>query len=176
VDLEVSGPVVYGIDALEEGLGERLAVEEPGEGGGGVEVRYDHWRADGLPVTEGHSQHPSAVSDDAGHFGVATELATVALEQSEEMLGHGADAPLDLGHGGLPRGGQREGEAERAPRRVGATVGGVDGQKGEHAADLGVLAVIGEELVDDVHHAPEQGGAYGQALLLVGGRGPHLVE
>ena len=38
------------------------------------------------------------------------------------------------------------------------------------------LSPVGEEAVDDVHHAAEHGGADGLALLLVGGARPHLVE
>ena len=62
------------------------------------------------------------------------------------------------------------------PGEYGPAVGGVDRQEGQHAAHLGVLVAVGQVVVDHVHHAAEQGGADGLALLLVGRARPHLVE
>ncbi len=39
-----------------------------------------------------------------------------------------------------------------------------------------MLLPVGEELIDDVHDAPEEGGADGQALLFVERARPHVVE
>ena len=86
------------------------------------------------------------------------------------------EAAAHLRHGGRPRRGQREGEAEGAPGREGAPEGRVDGEEGQHAAHRCVLRPVGQEAVDDIHHAAEHGGADRLALRLVGGAGPHLVE
>ena len=39
-----------------------------------------------------------------------------------------------------------------------------------------MLLAVGEELIDDIHDAAEQRRADGQALLLVRGASPHLIE
>ena len=69
---------------------------------------------------------PAGLGGDTGHFDVAPQLASVLLEQSGKVVGEGADASFDLGHGGPGRGGQREGQAQRAAFGVGAAVGRVD--------------------------------------------------
>ena len=45
---------------------------------------------------------------------MATQLAAVLEQGQGEVIGHGADATRDLGHGGIARRRQREGEAEGA--------------------------------------------------------------
>ena len=107
---------------------------------------------------------------------MAPELAPVLLEEGQQVVGERADAAAHLGHGGVGGRGQGEGQAQGASGGERSPVGRVDRQEGEHAADLGVGLTIRQELVDDVHHAAEHGGADGLALLLVGGACPHLVE
>ncbi len=64
VHLEVQRPVVDGIDAPGECFGQRVAVEELGEGGGRVEVGH-HDRCRGhLAATQGHTLDPSVGDDD----------------------------------------------------------------------------------------------------------------
>ena len=72
--------------------------------------------------------------------------------------------------------GEGEGEAGGAAGRVGPAVGGVDGEEGEHAAHDGVLLLVGQVAVDDVHGGAEEGFVDGAALGFVGGAGVHLVD
>ncbi len=72
--------------------------------------------------------------------------------------------------------GEGEGEAGGAAGGVGPAVGGVDGEEREHAAHDGVLLLVRQVAVDDVHRRAEQCLVDGAALGFVCGAGVHLVD
>ena len=92
------------------------------------------------------------------------------------VVGEGADTSLYFRHGGSGRRRQRESRAQRAALGVGALVGRVDRQEVKHAPELRVWFAVRKEMVDDIHHTAEHGGADSLAFLLVGGAGEHLVK
>ena len=99
----------------------------------------------------------AVVDEDLLDLGAVADLAAAALEHLAQVLGEGADAALEFGHhrGALFGDGQGEGQAGGAAGRVGPAVGGVDGEEGEHAAHDGVLLLVRQVAVDDVHGRAE---------------------
>ena len=71
VDLVVGGPMVDGVDAAGELGREVVAVEELGEGRGGIEVGDDDGRGDHVAVREGHALDATIGHDDMAHLHVA---------------------------------------------------------------------------------------------------------
>ena len=176
MNLEVGRAVVDGFDAAGKGVGQLVPIDQLRERGRGVEVGDDDRGGDHLPVAQGDALDPTLRGDDLGDLDVTAKLATIVLEQSSDMVGHGADAAAHLGHRGVAGRRQGEGEAQRAPRGVGPQIGGVDGQKAEHASDLGVLVTVGKKAIDNVHDTAEHGRADRLPLGLVRRALPHLVE
>ena len=125
--------------------GSVVAVEQLGEGGGGVEVGHHHRCGHHLPVGQGHpSTRPPAV----------TILDTLTWRRSSPPCCSNRPRrwsdmvpmpPRTLDMVASPGEARAKARQSALPGRVGAPVGGVDGQEGQHAADLGVLLAVGEE-------------------------------
>ena len=155
-----------------------IGANEFGEGGVGGQVGDDDGRGDGFAVLAAHAGDLVAVDEDLLDLGAVADLAAAALEHLAQVLGERADAAFEFGHH-LPAlfgDGEGEGEAGGAAGGVGAAVGGVDGEEGEHAAHDGVLLLVGQVAVDDVHGGAEECFVDGAALGFVCGAGVHLVD
>ena len=98
MDLVIGRPVVDGVDAAGELGREVVAVEELGEGRGGIEVGDDNGGGDHVAVREGHALDATIGHDDVGHLHVAPQLTAVLVEQGQDVLGDRADPALDLRH------------------------------------------------------------------------------
>ena len=155
-----------------------IGANEFDEGGVGGEVGDDDGRGDGFAVVGTHAGDLRAVDEDLFGLGAVADLAAAAFEHLAQVFGERADAAFELGHH-LPAlfgDGEGEGEAGGAAGGVGPAVGGVDREEGEHAAHDGVLLLVRQVAVDDVHGGTEEGLVDGAALGLVGGAGVHLVD
>ena len=81
VGLEVGGAVVDGADAAGEGIRQAVGVEEMGERRRRIEVRHHDRSGRHLALAELDALHGATLDDDAGHLGVAAQLAPVLFEQ-----------------------------------------------------------------------------------------------
>ncbi len=176
MNLEVCRSVIDGLDATRKAVGQLFPIDQLREGSGGVEVGNDDRCGDQLPVVQCNTLDPTPRCDDLGDFDVTAKLTTIVLEHSSDVIGHRPDAATHFRHRGVAGRSQRKGKAQRTPRGVGTQIGGVDGEKAEHAPDLGMFVPVGEKTIDNVHDAPEHGGPDRLSLGFVRRARPHLVE